>query len=423
MVDYMNQGICDHVRKWRTRFLHSGSNALEENRRQFCWDVVTAALHELRPGSKNRKTMEIWLNQGPEPNIPNKSINDEIKKILKEPMEEFFTHSVTLECLAQSKAPFYGTTGRSTPKDEITPFLFIIDEAAYLYQSNYMHTFMWVLDQPMMSILAEMHTPAASNFFVLMLGTHSQISHFAPHYTFPSERYFTGEQYIPSVFLCLEWDTGLDYSNAESCFDGSSRIEKLVRWGRPLWSAVYDGQRPAPVQALASDKMDKTDLRRCVWYAAKKLLPAEQDYCNPEQLDLSAFAVLAVRLHLDLDFVFPSRASKLVSSKMRWLIDVDPRRKHIVTTYGSEPLLVEGAALVMNSHELYRATPDPLVKLLADFKDQLNQGYVNRGENGELTARLLRTNPVVVIALILSPLGKGSSNAGIMVEGPGFPRA
>jgi len=152
-------------------------------------------------------------------------------------------------------------------------------------------------------------------------------------------------------------------------------------------------------------------------------LPAKQDYSNPEQLDLSAFAVLAVRLHLDLDFVFPSRASKLVSSKMRWLIDVDPRRKHIVTTYGSEPLLVEGAALVMNSHELYKATPDPLVKLLADFKDQLNQGYVNRGENGELTARLLRTNPVVVIALILSPLGKGSSNAGIMVEGPGFPRA
>jgi len=422
MVDYMNHGVCDHVGKWRTRFLHSRSNALVENRRQFCCDVVTVALHELRPGSNNRKTMEIWLNQGPEPNISNDAINDEIKKILKEPMDSFFTHPVTLECLAQSTTPFYGATGRSTPKDEVVPFLFIIDEAAYLYQSNYMHSFMWVLDQPIMSILTEMRTPAASNFFVLMLGTHSQISHFAPHYTFPSERYFTGEQHIPSVFLSLDWDTGLHYSNAESLFDGSSHIEKLVQWGRPLWSAIYHGQRPNPVQALESDKMDKTDLRRCVWYAAKKLLPAKQDYFNPEQLDLSAFAVLAIRLHLDLDFVFPTRASKLVSSKMRWLIDVDPRRKYIVTTYGSEPLLVEGAALIMNSHELYRATPDPLVKLLTDFKDQLNQGYVNRGENGELTARLLRTNPVIGIGLILSSLGKGSSNAGIMVEGPGFPQ-
>jgi len=224
------------------------------------------------------------------------------------------------------------------------------------------------------------------------------------------------------VFLSLEWDLGLHYSNAESLVDGSSHIEKLVQWGRPLWSAFYHGQRPNPVQALVSEKMDMVDLRRCVWYAAKKLLPAKQDYSNQEQLDLSAFAVLTIRLHLDLDFIFPTRASKLVSSKMRWLIDVDPCRKHIVTTYGSEPLLVEGAALIMNSHELYRAAQDPIVNLLADFKDQLNQGYVNRGENGELTARLLRTNPVIGIDLILSSLGKGSSNTGIMVEGLAFHR-
>jgi hypothetical protein len=339
-------------------------------------------------------------------------------------MEEFFRHPVTLECLAQSKTSLYGMTGRSTPRDEVSPFLFIIDEAAYLYQSHYMHSFMWVLDQPMMSILANMYTPAASasNFFVLMLGKHSQISHFAPHYESPSEQCFTGRQYIPSMFLSLEWDTGLRFPNVES-LDGSSRIEKLVQWGRPLWSAIYNGQRPTPVQALEASKRDMTDLRRCVWYAARKLLPAKQDYFNQEQLNLSAFAVLAVRLHLDLDFVFPSRASKLVSSKMRWLVDVDSRRKHLVTTYGSEPLLVEGAALVMNSRELYKEVHfDPLVMLLENFKEQLNQGYINRGENGELTARLLRTNAVIVIALILSSLGKGSSNAGIMVEGPRFPR-
>jgi len=141
------------------------------------------------------------------------------------------------------------------------------------------------------------------------------------------------------VFLSLEWDIGLHYSNAESLLDGSSHIEKLVQWGRPLWSAFYHGQRSNPVQALVSEKMDMVDLGRCVLYAAKKLLPAKQDYSNQEQLDLSAFAVLAIRLHLDLDFIFPTRASKLVSSKMRRLIDVDPCRKHIVTTYGSSPFL------------------------------------------------------------------------------------
>ena len=336
--------------------------------------------------------MENWLSQPTDgPLVTNDCINLALQTILRGPVKEFFNHPITLECLAESRRRFCGPTGKSAATDEVMPFLFIIDEAAYLYQTNYMHSFMWVLDQPIMSILTETQSPAASEFFVLMLGTHSQISHFAPHYTFPSERYFTGEQYIAAVFLSLDWDTGLRHaSNAKSLFHGSSHIENLVQWGRPLWSAVYDGQRPMEVQALEADKMDKRDLQRCVLYAKRKLLPMRQDLSNPEQLDLCAFAILAIRLHLDLDFVYPSRASKLVSSKMRWLVDVDPHRKHIVTTYGSEPLLVEGAALVMNGNELYPSTPDPLTKLLSDFKDQLNQGFINRGANGELTARLLR---------------------------------
>jgi hypothetical protein len=318
---------------------------------------------------------------------------------------------------------YRGLSGRAKGKDEIVPFLFIVDEAAYLYQTNYMHSFMWVLDQPIMSIVANMKTTAASNFFVLMLGTHSQISHFAPHYTYPSERYFSGEQYITSVFLSLDWDTGLRGSNGESTFHGSSRIEKLVQWGRPLWSAVYKGQRPNAVEAITADQMDKSDLRRCVLYAERKLLPSKQDLSNQEEVNLCAFAILAIRLHLDLDFVFPSRASKLVSSKMRWLVDVDPHRKHIVTTYGSEPLLVEGAALAMNSCDLYPSHEDnPLVKLLDDFKEQLNQGYVDRGENGELSARLLCTNSVMGNILILSTPSKRSSNTGIMVERHRFPQ-
>ena len=426
MVEYMNSDPYSRVGQWRTNFLHSEPGTLEENRRQFWYDVITAALYELRPGGGTRQLMNTWLFQkSKEPTLTNDTINLALQTVLQESMKEFFSHPVTQTCLDESRAPFYGLTGKRPPTDEILPFLLVIDEAAYLYQTNYMHSFMWVLDQPIMSILrmTEMKVyPAASNFFVLMLGTHSQISHFAPHHIFPSERYFTGKQFIASVFLSLDWDTGLRPGNGESSFEGSSRIENLVQWGRPLWSAVYHGRRPAEVRAVESDQMDKDDLRRCVMYAARKLLPSEEDLSKDEQVNLSAFAVLAIRLHLDLDFVFPSRASKLVSSKMRWLVDVDPRRKHVVTTYGSEPLLVEGAALIMNSNKLYPLHADPLIKLLGDFRDQLNQGFVNRGENGELTARLLRTNLVIVIVLIPSAPCKGSSDTGIMVEGRGFSR-
>jgi hypothetical protein len=417
IVKYMNLATYNSVENWRKNFLHSGEPEAIENRKKFWRDVITAALYELRPDSKNRRMMESWLNQD-DPSVTNKVIYTYLKSILIKPIKEFFDHTVTNQCLDKCKRLFRGSSGRGSATEQVVPFLFIVDEAAHLYQSNYMHSFMWVLDQPIMEILSKMESNSnASNFFVLMLGTHSQISHFAPHYVYPSERYFTGEQYITSVFLSLDWDIGLRPLNVESTFGESSHIRHLVRWGRPLWNAFYDGQRPRKVEALVAEQRDKSDLRRCVLYAEKKLLPATQDMEKREQLDLCAFAILAIRLHLDLDFVYPSRASKLVSSKMRWLVDVDPRRKHIVTTYGSEPLLVEGAALAMNSCDLYS---DPLVKLLKNFQEQLNQGFVDRGENGELTARLLRTNLVVEIVLIFSSLSKGSSNARRMVEGLKF---
>jgi len=394
-------------------------------REKFWNAVITAALHQMRPNSDIRRTMESWLNQD-EPKMKNRQINQYLESILKEPIQKFFNHPVTNQCLQESQKRFRGLTGRSSPTEQVLPFLLIVDEAAHLYEENYMHSFMWVLDQPIVNILSAMHEPststtinAASNFFVLMLGTHSQISHFAPHYVYPSERIFLGSQYIPSVFLSMDWDVGLTPMKGLSDFRASSHIRHLVRWGRPLWTAVYDGQRSSQVEEQCTIEMDMSDLKRCVLYAEKKLLPAKQDLRDDEQVHLSAFAILAIRLHLDLDFVSPSRASKLVSSRMRWLVDVDPRRKHIVTTYGSEPLLVEGAALAMNSQlDCYRE--DTLLSLLGDLSTQLNQGFVNRGENGELTARLLRTTFIIVIVLNLVLLAKDQATREAWWEDPDF---
>ena len=63
--------------------------------------------------------MEMWLFQNPdEPTVTNDTINwQALQKILEEPMKGFFSHHVTQECLADSKKPFYGLTGRATPVD------------------------------------------------------------------------------------------------------------------------------------------------------------------------------------------------------------------------------------------------------------------------------------------------------------------
>ena len=84
----------------------------------------------------------------------------------------------------------------------------IVDEAMYLYQSNYMHSFIWVLNKLIMKILSRMQTntpnTSSSNFFVLILAIHFQISHFASYYIYLLERYFMRKQYITSVFLSMD---------------------------------------------------------------------------------------------------------------------------------------------------------------------------------------------------------------------------
>ena len=104
---------------------------------------------------------------------------------------------------------------------------------------------------------------------------------------------------------------------------------------------------------------------------------------------------MSIRLHLDIDCAAPTRASHLVSSKMRWLVDVGLFRKHSTTTYGSEPLLVEAGACIMNSCDPMELkgnchTVAPFKAYISEMFRQLSQGYIRRGSHGERTARLLR---------------------------------
>ena len=411
MATQMTHGKFDKLEHWRNNFLHSEDvEFTNKNRDQFWFEVVKKALSKIR--ENDCEQLKQWILYGQDQKVPtltNAQISVALKKILRPSMAKFFNSPVITESLRHCTLEFNG-------RKWDLPFLFIVDEAAYLYQTNYMHSFMWVLDQPVVQLLyQEIRSKAAKLFFVLMLGTHSQISHFAPHHNFPSERYFTGRQHIPTVFAALDWDSGVRAPPSNARFESSAEIGRLVLWGRPLWLSYYNGR---------SDLSDCDRLKVCVAFAADKLTDGlmrstsgnddENDDDHPQRL--SAFAVLALRIHLDLDFVRPSRASRLVSSKMRWLVDVDPRRKHITTTYGSEPLLVEAAACLMNSYRLvHDRALNPVSWFLRQLENDLNKGHVDRGRNGELTARLLCT--FLLNAADFSDNGKRSSHAASMVGG------
>ena len=78
--------------------------------------------------------------------VKNGDIKTALTDLLRKPIKEFFSHPVTKTCLR-----------RITKNNRKLPFLFIIDEAAYLFQTNYNHTFMWVLDQPVVQVLNELY--------------------------------------------------------------------------------------------------------------------------------------------------------------------------------------------------------------------------------------------------------------------------
>ena len=233
--------------------LHTNVSTPGSARNEFWYNVIKASLAIL----KKSNLQETWWKENE--NRSNTDIKEKLMKILEPAMIAFFNHPSTKMCLSEMR--------RSD-----LPFLLIIDEAAYLYQTNYMHSFTWVLDEPVVANLTKMRLayPQVNQFFVLMLGTRPQISHFAPDYTYPSERYFTETQSIPSPFLSLDWDSGVDIPERSIRFNQSAGIEDLVKWGRPTWLSFYNGiDRRRTFQNKTT--IDAYILGRMIRYIIRKL--------------------------------------------------------------------------------------------------------------------------------------------------------
>ena len=131
---------------------------MELNRKKFWHDVVTAALYELRPNSDNRRIDGVLVVPRPGAHNCQRYNQSGSRKNTRRTNQTVHQPSSHNQCLDQSKRLFRGPSGRASATEQVVPFLFIVDEAAYLYQSNYMHSFMWVLDQPIMKILTKLQT-------------------------------------------------------------------------------------------------------------------------------------------------------------------------------------------------------------------------------------------------------------------------
>ena len=398
ILDFLNNGTgYQNLHTWQTKFKHPGPLGTANVERERFWKRIVSGALDLLYDRDVRNYQSEWLREDKlkEVSSPtNHDISLVLEQILSSPICEFLSSG----------------WGRRLQADrDSLPFCLIIDEAAYLYTSLYMKAWMWVLDQVVVSILDKARTESqgedpADQIFFLMLGTHSQITHFAPDEHFPSERYFEGNQTLPPVFLNFAWDSSFRLP-AENTYDASNSLQHLAQYGRPLWLSYVDGltrhqQRLQSLDKTVDAGLQKRQLREaCIRFAVMKLAPlARREEISDSEKFNSAFATMAIRLHLDIDLGNPKRASELVASKMRWLVNVSEMRCRIRTTYASEPILAEAAACIMNGFLWKRAwgTPfpdrsveSPMTYLIEKLRTELNRSYIDRGSNGELTARLL----------------------------------
>src|SRR5437762_3636006 len=130
MATQMQPGKFDKLEHWRNNFLHSkDETSAMKNRNQFWFEVIKNALAKLRENDCEKLRKWLLYQQNEKiPTLTNGEINTALKEILRPSMTKFFQSSAVAEWLHQCTVEF------NRRKWDLT-FLFIIDEAAYLYQT------------------------------------------------------------------------------------------------------------------------------------------------------------------------------------------------------------------------------------------------------------------------------------------------
>ena len=80
-----------------------------------------------------------------------------------------------------------------------------------------------------------------------------------------------------------------------------------------------------------------------------------------------------------------------MSSRLRWAVGCDKRRKFLLSTYPSEPILAEAAFRLLFT-KAQEADPEIMLKrILQVMAIEVERGDVDVGGDGELVARILCT--------------------------------
>jgi len=303
------------------------------------------------------------------------------------------------------KPPTYSNTSIGRLK-----MVLILDEAKTLVGLDYYNSFRWILYNVIERAfrLGRHATPTKpAPFVAVFLGTHSKVADFLPAGVDSSYRYFASFVAVPPPFTSLDWDVHVSepYISADRrdltrvTYSQIEKIGWLSRFGRPVWYARWAMKQSASCATRCEEAQRLIELHHTQDRHAfeAKFEDYEQTekrletFASREDFIQTCSAILAVLVGLDCDFSAPQRAADLVASRLRWALGCDSSRKHVFTTYLSEPILAKAASRLF--FYVLRGLQKPVYfKILEVVGKEIGKGYYDPGSDGELAAKILCTS-------------------------------
>ncbi|KDR73813.1 hypothetical protein GALMADRAFT_633519 [Galerina marginata CBS 339.88] len=219
--------------------------------------------------------------------------------------------------------------------------------------------------------------------FAVFLSTYCKLADFTP-----SRQYFGTDRMqldhrgqeanMQPPFVELPFDVFANIREGQIKLSDVSSMDHLVKFGRPLFYTYYHAE---PRSAEIRNKI--------LSFAVDKLYCKRMDQHQFATGDLAAAAVRVM-----LEFKTQRKQSRdlnvdLVAGHMQIAFSVPAHREYLLSGYPSEPVLAEAAALILNTP--FRSGLRSYGRLLPVISINLDKGFIDKGERGELAARIILT--------------------------------
>ncbi|CAE6359001.1 unnamed protein product [Rhizoctonia solani] len=354
------------ARKWAAHLRNGQSDEeVGENRKQFYQTVVDEAKAYIVEKSKK------WIDR--------KSPNEKELEV------------VFADLLSSARAMVKCVAPKHSGEDNACYVYF--DEAHNLTkQPKTTKTRLWSQYHNLGKVLAEL---CNQPIFFIFLSTNSHLQKFAPvARNCPSARASSGRFLVPpftelpfDIFLSDMYEeleaTGNPRSLANAC-----TTKVMSSMGRALWSTHYwrwEGQWKKSETAGQVKKVVNVD---DIFKLANDKLTL---LGTKEHISDSELASLGIRVGITFNSMSPAAReveSRQVESHMRIVYSIPEHREYMRTGHSTEPILAEAAARFLHQTDMSTGIISSGPRILAQ---NIQQGFLAKGERGELCGRLLVT--------------------------------